>query len=63
MLASRLKDNSMSYDVFSPILYYANLAPASDDSKHDCGNKGNEGREVTCTRQQRGDRGEYLGAP
>ena len=31
MLASRLEDDSMSYDVFSPILYYANLAPASDE--------------------------------
>ena len=31
MLASRLEDDSMSYDVFSPILYYANLAPASGE--------------------------------
>jgi len=31
MLASRLEDDSMSYDVFSPFLYYANLAPASGE--------------------------------
>lgn len=31
MLASRLEDDSMSYDMFSPILYYANLAPASGE--------------------------------
>src|ERR1700728_4693891 len=31
ILASRLEDDSMSYDVFSPILYYANLAPASGE--------------------------------
>lgn len=31
MLASRLEDDSMSYDVFSPIFYYANLAPASGE--------------------------------
>jgi hypothetical protein len=31
MLASRLEDDSMSYDMFSPILYYANLTPASDE--------------------------------
>jgi len=31
MLASRLEDDSMSYGVFSPILYYANLAPASGE--------------------------------
>lgn len=31
MLDSRLEDDSMSYNVFSPILYYANLAPASGD--------------------------------
>jgi len=31
MLASRLEGDSMSYDVFSPILYYANLAPASGE--------------------------------
>ena len=31
MLASRLEDDSMSCDVFSPILYYANLAPVSGE--------------------------------
>ena len=31
MLTSRLEDDSMSYDVFSSILYYANLAPASGE--------------------------------
>jgi hypothetical protein len=31
MLTSRLEDDLMSYDVFSPILYYANLAPASGE--------------------------------
>ena len=31
MLAIRWADDSMSYDVFSPILYYANLAPASGE--------------------------------
>lgn len=49
MLASRLKDDLMSYDVFFPILYYTNLASASGDGKHDCGNESNEDSEVTCT--------------
>ena len=31
MFASRLEDDSMSYDVFSPTLYYAKLAPANDE--------------------------------
>ena len=31
MLAGCLEDDSMSYDVFSPILYYANLVPASGE--------------------------------
>jgi hypothetical protein len=31
MPASCLEDDSMSYDVFSPIIYYANLAPPSGE--------------------------------
>jgi hypothetical protein len=32
MLAGRLEDDLMNYDVFSPIPHYTNLAPASGEN-------------------------------